>query len=639
MKKRMMPILYGSKAVKHYIPSISYKDIDEIHVEAREFHDVCVVSQEVYDNMLKVLDLTLVGCQLVPSLDNLKNIYLATCCRIRTLPTKRESLNAWKKYLDTYHKIMNNTMMDRNVDEVFDVFLAHTITITQCRDAYSMKDIENKIFFDDKVPRVIPHDQLHDKVAKFLRGSSAVELFTNFKEDGNNASLDDDRLWDGIQTNLQLVRQMIIEELIVLFIERYYIINIRSRLQHLNELEYFDDTFLTLFSHFATNLCGDGRSLLRRYVLWDASYFFTEENKTLIYNSAVEVAKTLDLDVMLLPLNLSYLEQLTITRIYSYGSVEPDETLFRGEALEALSLSRSFCTKLITHDDIFYSPFSGLIFSHDRVIGQYKFTYDYPILNVESHRIKQEVSRSIELGFSVPEEVIDRQLDGYSYDYDDVTSFYYGSHCVYLTNNDFQISLNVSVSSLDEDLPPLIIIIIKHILQEKENIPDDSVIAEINDDFNDLSLHTSRSNSLEGKTPKELAVFLFENDTYSRERLEDLKLYDCKVDLLNFRFRKRIRDKLCNHDMQSFFELHAALHSATVYPEMIEFCKRHQDDNDVTTAKTYDLAAIYLTIMNKPITGFFTIKHDYSPIIPLEGREWREVILQIDLFFEEIKNE
>lgn len=134
-------------------------------------------------------------------------------------------------------------------------------------DTFNIMNKNKNDFFDDNVPRVIDHDELHKMVAKVCRGIPD-EPYKMFQKDTNNAVLDKELYFLADKKDRYTLLR---EEIMVLLLERKII----PELVHCNDgsnsyefnkfklMNYFND----VVSNYCTNLCESGHSWLRQYVL------------------------------------------------------------------------------------------------------------------------------------------------------------------------------------------------------------------------------------------------------------------------------------------------------------------------------------------------------------------------------------
>lgn len=168
-----------------------------------------------------------------------------------------------------------HTETDEDVDGQYDDYgeyealyrAAVLYTAKNWGDAPSMEDIENKDFFKDTVPRFIEHDVIHLKVAQFLRGPDARELFDQLKTDIGKVALDRTKFNAKVQSDIDFIWQLFKEELIVLYIERSVLVARYARLKIINDaIELKKYMLEILIPHYITNLCGTSRSREGTYV-------------------------------------------------------------------------------------------------------------------------------------------------------------------------------------------------------------------------------------------------------------------------------------------------------------------------------------------------------------------------------------
>jgi len=175
-------------------------------------------------------------------------------------------------------------------EDIYKMNLDRTIEIFG--DAPDIVAKENKTLFHDMVPRFIDHDQLHALIAKERRNGK--ELFDEFKASKDDAAINEKIFYNATKSKRH---DLIIEEVLVLLIERFLLINKYINkddqgaisIQDLKvDDEYLKKVFNVCFAHFVTNLCGSGTYFLRRYILlnyYDFTYDIIVGNNINIINS------------------------------------------------------------------------------------------------------------------------------------------------------------------------------------------------------------------------------------------------------------------------------------------------------------------------------------------------------------------
>lgn len=300
----MHPILVGSTAYAVLKPQdkrIKPNDIDLMHTS--DYHcsfdyDSTYVSDELYNELIKHSILTKHKNLTVylPSPEALAVIYLGASIRIRPQ-------HDWNKGMQILAGLRSH--LPKRYDDYGELEALYQmivkLTIRNWGDAPSMTDIENKDFFKDQVPRFIKHDELHKRVAKTLRGDDAEEIFTELKSDTEKVELDKkkfDTMWESDSSR---VLQMIMEELLVLWIERAVLVskNVGMTASTFDHMKKFYNRFL--LQHFITNLCGSATDgFLRRFLIHhytDVTNFINEERLNMMYDvggvisSSIEVPK------------------------------------------------------------------------------------------------------------------------------------------------------------------------------------------------------------------------------------------------------------------------------------------------------------------------------------------------------------
>ena len=198
-----------------------------------------------------------------------------------------------------------NTMPDRTNDEILNKAMVQIYTIRfketneKFADTTVSLDKPEAEFFKDAVPRLIEHDELHKKVALAYRETDEL-LFVKFQQDGKENVSMDRELFNDADNSTKV--QCIFEEVVVLFLERKWLLeiknNFKDRGHFYNKTNYDIDLkreeIVNTICHFATNLCGNGQSWLRRWVL---DHYMLISNLDLydfskIYNIAIPIVYT-----------------------------------------------------------------------------------------------------------------------------------------------------------------------------------------------------------------------------------------------------------------------------------------------------------------------------------------------------------
>jgi hypothetical protein len=230
---------------------------------------------------------------IVPPLEVLYMIKKSHIHRILQLTANnQQDLEIWKNHMKSYlwmRSKLNYVKMDSMLygdkkygipleikdqltnDDIYrEIFIKKFDDITKRSGdtPISMEKTDNE-FFNDRVERFIDHDELHRLVAQMCRQSNKI-LYEKYKKDKSYANLDME-LFLNADPNERI--QCIREEIMVLFLERKWIpemikcyvetdieykgFNVRVKKMELDEV----------IAHYATNLCGQGHSWLRQFVL------------------------------------------------------------------------------------------------------------------------------------------------------------------------------------------------------------------------------------------------------------------------------------------------------------------------------------------------------------------------------------
>lgn len=296
------PILIGSRAAKLRGVNIVPRDFDIVSDKCESFdadikyvnettvynllHSTCNDSYRCENNPLNIWLKTItinnedIKC-LIPPLEFIYAFKKSHIHRILKLKDDHDSnIDSWHRSMNHYNliqlylgrdrmnKIIYGTLdpikplsLERLHDESLidyytrTIFLTNFISVNQrFEDANFDIETPNTDYFNDNIKRIIDHDELH----KIIDGELS---FNNFKKNRNDGSMDP-YLFFSAPKDSQL--RIIINEIKVLFVERYLIPNIIDENINSNCLYH---NFKNIASKFATNLTGKGHSWLRVFVL------------------------------------------------------------------------------------------------------------------------------------------------------------------------------------------------------------------------------------------------------------------------------------------------------------------------------------------------------------------------------------
>lgn len=325
----MLPILIGSNALKEYGFSIKSTDFDLI-VDKELAKEICYLAdkkdknicwfgenkvdlhqtdisssnelilkdlnQMNYECNMKIIKLFNQFDVIVAPLEILYSIKKSHIHRILPI-TNHNAFNCqnWHKHMNYYIKMRNKLgyeKMDNIIygekkygmpldtikyeNESYLDYLTRIVFVKRFEETnkklgdtkVSMNKNVNQ-FFDDNVERFIEHDELHKKVGQLYRGMDE-QLFHKFQLDKEYANLDKELFFNGeYKDRIQLFR----EEIIVLFLERKIIPELmlcykkpRIKFNGFDEKTKKEE-FYEIIAHFVTNLCDNGHSWLRQYIL------------------------------------------------------------------------------------------------------------------------------------------------------------------------------------------------------------------------------------------------------------------------------------------------------------------------------------------------------------------------------------
>jgi hypothetical protein len=206
--------------------------------------------------------------------------------------SQEKNILIWEKYMTKYHAIRSKfgyRKLDdlfQNVNDIpYQIFKSEFDYVTQTiGDAPSLEDKPEETFFNDKVKRYIPHDDLHLQIAMINRGNDAKPLYPQFQVIPDSVEMDKN-LFMAATKDDQI--NTLKEEIMVLYLERKALPNAVEHDRMLDEFDFKNDESLSddsddeesykqtsckrdfndIICHFITNLCGSGHSWLRQYCI------------------------------------------------------------------------------------------------------------------------------------------------------------------------------------------------------------------------------------------------------------------------------------------------------------------------------------------------------------------------------------
>lgn len=187
---------------------------------------------------------------------------------LRPASSHVENVRLWERHVDDYtmfREKLDYTFLDTLIYEdkksFYSKLFFKRFDETNKRVHDTTQNFENEEnFFNDNVKRVIPHDVLHQHIAKFFRKTEQT-LFSKFIVTGVEM---DETLFKAASREEQI--QTLIEEICVLLLERHVIpllVSTKTNLDHGQLLNALRD----VRSHFICNLCGSGHYWLRNFCL------------------------------------------------------------------------------------------------------------------------------------------------------------------------------------------------------------------------------------------------------------------------------------------------------------------------------------------------------------------------------------
>jgi len=333
-KEEFKPVIIGSTAVNFYIPGIitDSSDIDLIITRTHADDliskstkqeggiiwfgdtkvDLLIEKNKETNTNLMILELCnehfgektvilsenlkSIGEVILPPLEILYAIYKSHIHRIIPYTNyQSNNIEIWDKHVRTYEKIRQHlgykkmdqiiyggygTYLDplsnENNNETLLDHLTRKIFLARFEDTnqrvgdtkLSMEKTEED-FFNDNVKRYIEHDELHGLVGLHCRNDKKP-LFVKYQKNEGTVDLDRKTF---IQATLQEQIQIIVEEIMVLLLERKWIPELVKCYKEKNmiydgfNLEKKQKELFEITAHFITNLCGQGHYFLRRFCL------------------------------------------------------------------------------------------------------------------------------------------------------------------------------------------------------------------------------------------------------------------------------------------------------------------------------------------------------------------------------------
>lgn len=265
-------------------------------------------------------------------------------------------------------------------------------TINRVGDTLISMEKSNDDFFTDNVERFIEHDDLHKEIALMCRGVDTV-LYDDFKEDSNSASLSKN-LFIGAESNKR--NQCLYEEVMVLLLERKYIpqmikchVEPKIPIDKCNKDEMLVN-LKEIVAHFATNLCGQGHSWLRQYVI-DHIHLLVNSNAydlDALYKLCATITKADEIESNIKQHNLTdmlnkiqthkldkdLLPDIGIYDTYKSYSIGDGYSIFNLEGVRIKNIKKNMNITFTSHLD--YKPYNVYI---DMLIsGNGKIIFDDP---------------------------------------------------------------------------------------------------------------------------------------------------------------------------------------------------------------------------------------------------------------------
>lgn len=405
-----LPVLIGSYALHQYTKSIEYKDIDIITTSCIRNKipsqyssakiDQNIINPDIPSSLSLIFNYCNSNKEKLKIITILDTIDVVVCPRTllyalkkshihRIVPHTKDfttNIEIWhknvKQYLqlrnnnDMHYKILDNIIYNNDKTPSYEiirqVFYAGFDEINKSiGDTHVSLDEEKDKFFDDKVERFYDHDKLHVLVAKANRDESEP-IYLKY-QDSNSVNLNKDKFMvDNVTNHINMFN----EEIMVLLLERKLlptIINCYAKVAKpydgYNKIRFEADV-KEIVANYACNLCGNGHSWLRTYVIDHANYL-KNYDLNMLENIARTVLKELNIT---LPINIDAVVP-TMTYVVNKNSGEFSDLL---DACEYSNTDYVKCdkndTNAITCNDgkkKWYLPIDTIdnIFFREKVMG------------------------------------------------------------------------------------------------------------------------------------------------------------------------------------------------------------------------------------------------------------------------------
>ncbi len=206
----------------------------------------------------------------------------------------RLNIKIWHKNANQYlylrencgidYKLLDEIIYQRSVDKIYtehddiirDIFYTSFNEISKkIGDTKISLDEDKESFFQDNIERFYDHDKLHVLVAKENR-NQIEPIYLKYQTNAN-VNLDKEKfMQDTMKNHIDMFR----EEIMVLLLERKIlptIINCYAKPMILYsgyEKKRFKNDIKEMIAIYATNLCGNGHSWLRNYVIDHLKYLY-----------------------------------------------------------------------------------------------------------------------------------------------------------------------------------------------------------------------------------------------------------------------------------------------------------------------------------------------------------------------------
>lgn len=400
----MKPILFGSSSYRSDGEDIDViDDVDDYlikKIDGEKRYDIQPIlpgssNEDLYRffNNSKFVKTVTMGYGELIILPEIANYILLKSHIHRILPKTRNhatNISLWERHMRDYTQLRErfdyqflDSLLYDDRDSFYSKLFFKRFAESNIRYGDTKQTFNKDGFFNDNVPRLIPHDILHEHVAKMFRNTTEL-LFKKFLVEPDAVEMSEELF---LKATRDEQIQVLVEEIAVLLIERQLAPTIMKTKQKMGR----DELSLALAdarSHFICNLCGSGHYWLRNFCLnhW----------KQLEGNSLYRLEDLEQLTIDLLKVNVKEFKPIytfeqiyaSFLQIYRFGRFGDDDEVnnegidFSGQiTLHGLGKETSIenCSLFNCKDRKFYKPsdkvvlvspikFPGKLLAHSSVI-------------------------------------------------------------------------------------------------------------------------------------------------------------------------------------------------------------------------------------------------------------------------------